>query len=152
MLSCREQPVQFKRGNALRIKSNNIQNLPDAIQKSLIAIKRITAPTASSTLPDDKILQQQEEPQSLLDQIRQGVRLKPVPKLNQKCENCKRRRTKNKYTISANEDPLGAILLEVLNTRYMAMQQSDDEEDDAEVEEDDDDEDDAHDEETNEEG
>jgi len=122
----------FKRSNALRIKSNDLRLLPDSIRKSLFAIGRLSEDTATKANVDDDG-ETADSSLSMLEQIKRGVKLKSVShsmtRTNETALGKGSRNIRRKYRLMRPfcDNPLGVILLEVLSTRYMAMQPSDDE-------------------------
>ena len=133
----------LRRSNALRIKSNNLQILPDWLQKSLLAIQqRRRQATTSNGEPSEQLSGQQsgQSAPSLLEQIRRGVRLRPIRgcpcgldnEMEADCLASKRlKRAPAMARHEADGDSLGSVLIQVLSARYAAVQQSDDEDTEA---------------------
>lgn len=111
----------LRRSNALRIKSNNLDLLPCSLRESLLALR--------NSLKNSKKLE--EEELTLLEQIKRGVKLRPVVRRYDTNSRPLRTRRKNEDQDQTDRDndqdeSISNILIEVLRRRYLAIQHSDD--------------------------
>jgi hypothetical protein len=137
----------LRRSNALRIKSNNIELLPYPLKESLMALRQSQARAVDedrvgdSGQGGDSNGDEQTSELCLFDQIRRGVRLRPVESVARRRAGADRRTSmgdgddcdERRATAddAADNATLSAILFRVLRQRYLAVQQTDD--DDSEL-------------------
>lgn len=117
----------LKRSNAMRIKSKDLRKMVQISLQKVIQNNQFDLTSSdddcddhheenTTTDEDDEL-----EELSLLQQIKRGVRLRPISETSSRD---KQRRSK----IEAEQDSsLSAMLIRVLRQRYLAIQQTDDE-------------------------
>lgn len=125
----------LKRSNALRIKLDNFELLPGSLKESLLVLRkrlgqaRREASSVSENCVEDCELDESDESEeeeegelSLLEQIKRGVKLRPVSSRGPR---------KQLLRLTETEETLSSLLVRVLKQRHEAMQQTDDEDSDS---------------------
>lgn len=108
----------LRRSNAIRIKSQNHKILPDSLRRA-IHDSNFEKKSKKSRL--SRCTERITDKLTLLDQIKQGVRLQPISEIS--------RIPSSKHKFDAENETLADLLARVLKKRNLVMQQTDDESD-----------------------
>lgn len=119
----------LKRSNAIRIKTENYNILPASLRRSIVAsnISENSKKSRSIDCKNDQL--------TLLDQIKQGIRLHPVnERIFPKNSLSKHKQTLNQHRFNdSDNETLSDLLARVLKKRNLVMQQTDDESDQSSI-------------------
>lgn len=108
----------LRRSNAIRIKSQNHRILTDSVRRTVLDSNFEKKPKKSRL---SRCTERKTDTLTLLDQIKQGVRLHPISEIS--------RIPSSKHKFDAENETLADLLARVLKKRSLVMQQTDDESD-----------------------